>query len=267
MRIGILCCSLVMAASAAGDAVAADWFTGRGSAAAPSDSGSIFATSPVASTPNDDNWIVAVDSSVSGTSQNSLFGNVVGTFAATGHLKQTGARVRVDALAGSYSYKTTTAPIQSIRSTQMAGSGLVGYEWVSRNTTAAIYVGVAAQNVSLSTPDPLNKVQGTSIGAKISGEFYTRPSQNTMASGYASYTTLHNSYYTRLKYGWAILDDTYVGPEVAVLGDALYRQIRAGVHITGFKVAGLQFGISGGYVRDFKTGSGFYGILDARFGF
>ncbi len=54
---------------------------------------------------------------------------------------------------------------------------------------------------------------------------------------------------------------------MSILGDALSRQYRAGIHATGFKVGSLQFGVSGGYVYDIKQGSGFYGILDARFGF
>ncbi len=191
MRIGILCCSLVMAAAATGDASAADWYTGRGNSSAPvaQESGSLFSSEPA----GEENWIVAVDSSVSATSKGSLFGNVVGTFAATGNLKQTGARVRVDALAGTYNYNTVTAPPQSIRSQQMAGSGMIGYEWVSRNTTAAVYIGAAAQNVSLSAADPKNKVVGTGIGAKISAEFYSRLTQNSMASGYVSFSTLHSS--------------------------------------------------------------------------
>ena len=182
-----------------------------------------------------------------------------------GTLKTSGARVRVDALTGNYSYETASKV--KVESHQQAGSAMVGYEWIGRNTTAAVYVGAAAQSVSLSVPDPANTVVGTGVGLKISGEFYSRPTANTMVSGYASYSTLHSAYYSRLKYGWAVLDDTFVGPEVSFLGDALYRQIRAGVHITGFRVGSLQFGVSGGFLKDMKQGSGAYGILDARIGF
>jgi hypothetical protein len=261
MRIRVACYALWVAALGASQAQAADWYTGRaGGSSAPTASPSGAATS------GEDNWIVAVDASLTATSTNSVFGDLVGTFAAVGTLKQSGVRVRVDALAGSYDYQAT-APTRTIHTTQQAGSALIGYEWVQRNTTAAIYVGAAAQDVSLSAPDPKNSVVGSSVGVKISGEFYTRPTPTTMASGYASYSTMHNAYYTRLKYGWEILDDTFMGPEISLLGDDLYRQVRFGAHITGFRVGSMQFGISGGYVKDYKTGSGAYGIVDARLGF
>jgi hypothetical protein len=264
MWIRVACCALWLAALGAGQACAADWYTGRpgGSSRAAASAGPAGQGQET----SEDNWIVAVDASLTATSTNSVFGNLVGTFAAMGTLKQSGLRLRVDALAGSYDYQAT-GPARTIHSTQQAGSALIGYEWVARNTTAAIYVGAAAQDVSLSAPDPLNSVVGASVGVKISGEFYTRPTPVTMASGYASWSSMHNAYYTRLKYGWAVLDDTFMGPEISFLGDDLYSQIRLGVHLTGFRVAALQFGISGGYVRDFKTGSGGYGILDARLGF
>lgn len=195
MRIGVLVSSLVLSASVCGDAFAADWYTGRsGSQTYPVTSGPTTRESA----PADDNWIVAVDASVSGTSKGALFGNLVGTFAAMGTLKTSGARVRADALVGNYSYYSNVVGAK-IESHQQAGSALVGYEWVGRNSTAAVYIGAAAQSVSLSIPDPANKVVGTSAGLKVSGEFYARPTANTMVSGYGSYSTLHNSYYTRVK--------------------------------------------------------------------
>ena len=59
-------------------------------------------------------------------------------------------------------------------------------------------------------------------------------------------------------------------------GNATIANLIAGLAVAGSGVVAvasrygfgsLQFGISGGYVKDFKTGSGGYGILDARVGF
>src|SRR3954453_23981271 len=67
--------SLVTAVAGA-DARAADWYTG--------------ATPPVP----DESWIVAVDASVSITSNSSQFAGVSGTMALTDNLRESGARAR-----------------------------------------------------------------------------------------------------------------------------------------------------------------------------
>src|SRR4051794_41756362 len=82
--------SLVTAVAGA-DARAADWYTG----AAPP--------------PPDDSWIVAVDASVSITSNSSQFACVTGTMALADTLRESGARLRVDGLAGSYDYRIREA--------------------------------------------------------------------------------------------------------------------------------------------------------------
>jgi hypothetical protein len=92
-------------------------------------------------------------------------------------------------------------------------------------------------------------------------------SDDMMASGYGSYSTLHNSYYTRVKVGWSLIPGIYIGPEVSLLGDSFYRQYRVGAHLTGVKLGRLSLGISGGYLNDDRQGSGTYGIVDARIGF
>ena len=55
-----------------------------------------------------------------------------------------------------------------------------------------------------------------------------------------------------------------MNPEMLVLGDKFYKQWRVGAHLTGAKFGRLQFGVSGGYLKDRDQGSGGYGILDAR---
>ena len=99
---------LFLAATASTGAQAADWYTG----AAPAKP--------------DDSWIVAVDTSVSITSNSSQFAGVTGTMALTDNLRESGARARVEALAGAYDYKIKESGAH-VRGSQIEGSALVGY--------------------------------------------------------------------------------------------------------------------------------------------
>jgi hypothetical protein len=95
-------------------------------------------------------------------------------------------------------------------------------------------------------------------------QYYATPSDQTMFSAYASYSSVYNAYYTRMKWGVAPFGPFYIGPEVAALGDDFYRQWRAGIHLTALRIGRMQFGVSGGYARDQNNQGGAYGSLDAR---
>lgn len=254
--------TLCFAATLANQASAQDWYTGHNKNLQPP---AISQNSYQA--PGEENWIVAVDASLSGTSRLSSFGDLSATFAALGNLTETGTRFRVEGLRGNYAYIPDTTPRQVIRAQQNAGTASFGYQWMSRDTTLAVYMGAIIQSVSLSVPDTNNGVVGNRVGMKVSAEAYTHPNSQTMAFAYGSYSSLNSSYYTRLKYGWAIGEHTYIGPEISALGDAQSRQLRLGAHVTGLRFASMQLGLSGGFMNDRALGNGVYGILDARLGF
>ncbi len=252
----------VLGLTMSGQALAQDWYTGHNRNLQPP----AISTNSY-QTPGEENWIVAVDASLSGTSRLSSFGDLSATFAALGNLTETGTRFRIEGLSGNYAYIPNTIPREVIRAKQTAGTASFGYQWMGHDTTLALYMGAIIQTVSLSVADTNNGVVGNRVGMKVSAEAYTHPNAQTMAFGYASYSSLNSSYYTRLKYGWAIGENTYVGPEISALGDAQSRQLRLGVHMTGLRVASMQLGLSGGFMNDRALGNGVYGILDARVGF
>ena len=210
---------------------------------------------------------VAIDASLTGTSQDTLYGTVIGTIAPFSKLEESGVRVRLSGLLGTYSYVASTAGIGRVRGGQESGSFLVGYEWVTRNTTFAVFGGGEISNNHIDKFDAQNKSVGMAGGFKIGADFYTNPTDYTMVAGVLSYSTAHQSYYSRFKAGLAIADRIFVGPEVLFLGDNFYSQWRVGAHVTGVKLGAVQFGISGGYVSDRVRGTGYYGILDARVSF
>ncbi len=229
-------------------AAAADWYTG----AKPQQ-------------PSED-WIVSVDTSTDITTQSSYFGDVLVTAAPVGVLSETGLRIRADGLGGVYSYYSQTSN-QTIHGRQEGGSALLGYEWVSSSTVFAAYIGADIRNNTLSYADPGNPVIGTSVGAKGQLEFYTKPSVNTVLEANASYATNKTAYFARLRGGYLIGPDLYVGPELVALGDSFFNQERIGAQISGFRAGPLHFGFAAGYLYDRVRGSGAYTTVDARVGF
>jgi hypothetical protein len=210
---------------------------------------------------------IVLDASGSFASK-SDFGAVAVTGALDGTLRQTGFLGRAEFVGGGYRYDATSAGVtRHVNASQVSGGALVGYGWVSPNWTFALFGGAQAVDTYLSPFDPNNATHGTHVGAKFVGEFYGNPNERTMFSGYASYGTANNDYYSRFKAGWAIARQVFLGPEFLALGDRFYTEYRAGLHLTGVSLGGLTLGVSGGFTSNRVTGSGAYAIVDARLGF
>jgi hypothetical protein len=231
-----------------GAARAADWYTGE-------------RVQDVAPTPH-----VAIDTAATADTNGSVFGTVIGTIAPFDGLDEDGYRIRLSGVLGRYSYVGSNG-IGRVTGTQSDGSFMVGYEWVLRAATVAIYLGADVSDNLLSINDPNNSSKGLHVGGKVAVDFYVNPTPYSMISGTLSYATANNAYYSRFKGGIAIAPQLFVGPEVLVLGDDFYSQWRLGVHLTGLRLGPMQFGISGGYLDDKIRGHGGYGLLDARLTF
>lgn len=260
---------LALSAAIGSTAFAADWYTGAPTMEAP--------PPPVAPLPT-----VTIDASVDGTSRNSIAGALIGKIAPFGSVAESGPRLRVSAVIGKYGYDTsdliTYVPVGAafipasvgygrVQGTLEEGSFMAGYEVVTSGGGVAAYVGPDVMNHSLSPFDPGNPVQGTRVGAKVGVEAFARPTDSTMLALIAYYSTVDNSYYTRLKFGVELADYVYVGPEALALGDDYFSQGRVGAHLTGLRFGQLQLGVSSGYLRDRVRGSGVYGILDTHIAF
>lgn len=240
--------SLAVAMAMMGDARAADWYTG-----VPDDG------PPIAKAPR-----VAVDIAFDGTSQGALSGALIGTIAPFAPMTQSGLRVRIGGLASGYSYYSATPGLGKVNGVMVGGSFLIGYEWVIQRATIAAFAGGDINHTSISPNDPNNSVKGTRGGLKLGVDFYVTPTDSTMIAGVVTYSTNYNAYYGRLKFGFAIANHTYVGPEVLALGDNFFQQWRFGGHVSGLRLGMLQFGVSGGFLNDRVRGAGLYGSLDTR---
>ncbi|AWN49598.1 cellulose biosynthesis protein BcsS [Methylobacterium terrae] len=214
----------------------------------------------------DDSWAIAVDGSTSVTSNSSAFGSITVTAPVAGSPTQSGPRVRVEAIAGTYSYPGQ-AVASRVTGYQEEGSVMAGYEWVWRDAALAGFIGFNARSNQLSIVDPGNPVVGTGVGLRVAANFYANPTDRTMVSAYGSYSTKFNAYYSRVRLGYMVADGVYIGPEALFLGDDFFRQYRIGAHLSGVKFGPVQMSLAAGFVQDRVQGSGYYSSIEARANF
>ena len=209
-----------------------------------------------------DDWIVSVDASTTGSSSKSYFMEAGVTAAIPGSLSVSGARLRVEGLAGTYEYLSATNT--QIRGQQVEGAALGGYEWVGTRSKFAVYLGGMALNTALSKPDPHNSANGSSLGLKGAIDYYTRPSERTMVSAYGAFATNDSQFFTRLRVGYMLPVGFYIGPESAFMGNNTYALWQVGAFLTGVQFGPVQGGLSIGYQQDRDRKSGVYGSADLR---
>ncbi|MGE3246957.1 MAG: cellulose biosynthesis protein BcsS, partial [Beijerinckiaceae bacterium] len=196
MRIGAISLVAIALASAPAPTLAQEWYTGSNSGQS-----------------QKKDFGAAIDLSLAGTNQNSFHGSLIGTIAPFAPMTESGFRMRIGGLAGSYKYVSSAPGVGSVTGRETTGSLLGGYEWVMPTMTLSLYGGLEAQNRTLSKPDPNNTVVGTAWGFKTSLDFYSNPTSYTMLSGNFTYSTNNSAYYARLKAGWGVGKDLFIGPE------------------------------------------------------
>ena len=83
-----------------------------------------------------------------------------------------------------------------------------------------------------------------------------------MLAADASFSSVGPSYNVRTRDGPAHFDSFYLGPEVQAFGaDDNYRQLRAGLHATGFRTGGFEWSVGAGWATDTDDRSCAYGKL------
>ena len=275
MSMKFRCAAFLSTLAFAPAAYATDWYTGAPGEPAPraasigaggADGWSAGYSGQSYSAQTAPKFGVAIDAAVTADTKDSRFATLIGTIAPFSGFEQSGARLRLSGVLGQYSYIGGNG-VGRVKGTQRDGSFMVGYEWVSERLTVAVYGGVNISDNQLDKVDPLNGSSGRAMGAKIASDFYYRPNAFVMMSGVGSFSSAHSAYYARLKGGYAIARNVFVGPELIVLGDNFFSQWRIGGHITGAKFGPLQVGASAGLLVDKVRGTGLYGILDARLAF
>lgn len=151
---------------------------------------------------------------------------------------------------GLYRYKAGSLGGESVVGTELAGQLLPGWRIKRGNVETKVFIGPEIQRNRLSPDDPGNRLRGSNFGLRFAVEFWHEPTATTMAAVDASLSSIATDYSARAAFGWRVLDRFYAGPETQVYGGDGYRQLRFGVHLTGFKTGNSEWSAAGGWAID-----------------
>jgi len=172
-------------------------------------------------------------------------------------LDRDGFTLKILVAGGSYFYQSGFA---DVRGTDVLGSILPGYRIKQGNLEIKAFAGLDAQHHWTIPDDPSNDLRGTHIGARFNVDVWWEPlPAKMMLAATLTGSTVGSSYGARGAAGWRIFESFWAGPEIETSGDEVYRQYRAGAHITSLKFGAYEWALGGGYVRDNSDRSGVYG--------
>lgn len=164
--------------------------------------------------------------------------------------------------AGSYQYRSGALNDAQVTGRQVTGFLLPGWRFVNGKTFLTVFAGLDMQHHTTAPFDPGSDLNGDHAGIRGAIEFWHEPDAATMFAADATVSSIGPSYAARVAYGWRVADAFYVGPEVAgfASGDS-YHQFRAGLHLTGFRFAWVEWSAGLGWSIDSDDRDGFYGRL------
>jgi Cellulose biosynthesis protein BcsS len=189
---------------------------------------------------------------------------------APGGIDNSGLRVAVFGLYGKYRYSTEEDGSTSTFKGRFASVDvLTGYARVFENGEITLAIGANYQDQRVSPPDPNNSVQGEKLGFKVQGDFYVNPTEQTLVTGLASYSTAFHTYYSNVKFGYDVFGrGFFIGPEFVALGNQRTDQQRVGLHITGIELANkVSLSLSGGWLHERNERDGAYVTSTINFAF
>ena len=179
-----------------------------------------------------------------------------------GGLDREGFALKVMAGGGAYRYVSGALGNTDVAGRQLAAAVLPGWRFKRGRLTATAFAGLDLQHHRLSPDDPGAGLRGGYAGLRAGIELWYEPTSATLAALDASVSTVGPSYWARAAFGWRVFDRYYLGPDVAgFANDDNYRQVRAGLHVTGFKTATSEWSAGFGWARDSDRRGSLYGKL------
>ena len=163
---------------------------------------------------------------------------------------------------GVYHYLSGALGDTDVRGVETAGSIQTGWRFVRESLTATVFFGADFQRHRLTPDDPSAGLRGNYAGVRGGFELWYQPTEMTMIAADAALSSIGLSYNARLAMGWRVFDRFYLGPEVqSFAADDNYRQIRAGLHITGFRTLNFEWSGGIGWAEDSDHRSSLYAKL------
>lgn len=153
--------------------------------------------------------------------------------------------------------------------TKSEGQALIGYEWRIGETFAAIYAGSDFEIEQ--RPCGCGMVTTVRFGYRILADLWTTPTGDTMLQASAFASTLDQRIWGRVAAGWAppqvdllrsvLPQGFYLGPEIEAYHQSEYDKLRLGLHVTGLRLLGVGWRLSGGWQRTSDRPSAAYATL------
>jgi hypothetical protein len=170
--------------------------------------------------------------------------------------------LRLTALDGIDIYQT---PKTTYRTQTLSGALMVGGRVKRGNFELKGFAGIDLEARILLNPT-LGWIERLQAGLRIAAEAWWEPSDLMMLSAALSMTTNSAGRTARIAAGYRLLDQAWVGPEMAVASDLFSTQYRAGVHVTGWRFEGFEWSAAAGYVYDSFNRGGVYGRIGVSTG-
>lgn len=131
---------------------------------------------------------------------------------------------------------------------------LIGYEWRIGDSFLSLYAGSDYEGEQ--REEPRGTVTTGRYGARLHGDLWMTPSEGTMLQASAYVSTLDSRVWGRVAAGWLLpqavrlasfqSDGVHIGPEIEAYRGRDYHKLRLGLHLTGLRLFGLTWRLSGG---------------------
>jgi hypothetical protein len=138
---------------------------------------------------------------------------------------------------------------------------LAGWRLSQGTLELKVFAGPELENRVLTPDIPAARLRGTHIGGRAAAELWWEPMPEVMLTSAFSASTNATSHNARAAAGWRVLERFWAGPEISASSDAFSTQYRIGAHLTGFKLAALEWSVAAGYVTDSFGRNGVYGRI------
>lgn len=165
------------------------------------------------------------------------------------HVYDPGWRLRVQSGYGQYDYTIKENGADRV----YPGSvnyvdALAGYHWKTGALTAKVFAGVSFIDHAVRPDASRGRVFGPEWGPKAAAELWFDVAPGQWTSLNVNFTTAHNTFSARWRYGWSPLDGLSAGPELRIDSNGdLFDQYegRAGL-FAAYKWDGYEVTVAGG---------------------
>lgn len=154
-------------------------------------------------------------------------------------------------------YKATTT---TFRTRTISGAILPGIRFSKDKFEVKAFAGLDMQSRIQLDPNFVY-LQRPHVGLRVTADLWWEPTDQAMIAVSLSGTTIGSGRTGRVALGWRVFDACWIGPEALASADVYSTQFRVGGHLTGLRVAGIEWSAGAGYLQDSLGRTGAYGRL------